>query len=497
MNTPIPLIVLSKSDIFPEKEIVYCGEECDCACPDNGFSFEISASNKDGRLVQSKLYSAQLDENYDLFFNPANDAGVVVMNVEAVKLLQLFKIPTTIDTISLRNEKKIAISQMISFGILETEGNQTQAKKSTPRTLSAWLHVTNECNLRCSYCYINKTPEKMERNVGFDSIDAIFRSATKGGFKRVKIKYAGGEATLNLHLVFELNEYAKNKSSQLGLEFESSVLSNGVVLSEINIKNMIEQNIRLMISLDGVGDAHDAQRKFINGKGSFDWVNRTLNKSLALGLRPFISITITDLNVDSLSETVRYVLSKGLPFNINFYRETECALQSEDLKMRDDKIILSIKEAFKVIEENLPSYSLMGMLIDRSSFDQAHEKTCGVGESYMVIDQNGHIAKCHMEIEKPITTIYEEDPLSFIKLDSIGIQNISVEEKEGCRECEWRYWCAGGCPLLTYKSTGRYDVKSPYCRVYKAIYPELLRLEALRLMKYTKPQNLHMERIML
>jgi len=38
--------------------------------------------------------------------------------------------------------------------------------------------------------------------------------------------------------------------------------------------------------------------------------------------------------------------------------------------------------------------------------------------------------------------------------------------------------------LLTYKATGRYDVKSPYCRVYKAIYPELLKLEGLRLLKY-------------
>ena len=104
----------------------------------------------------------------------------------------------------------------------------------------------------------------------------------------------------------------------------------------------------------------------------------------------------------------------------------------------------------------------------------------------MVIDQKGDIAKCHMEIEKPITSIYQHDPLSFIRADSIGIKNFSVEEKEGCRDCEWRYWCTGGCPLMTYKTTGRYDVKSPYCRVYKSLYPGLLRLEGLRLLKYAK-----------
>ena len=54
----------------------------------------------------------------------------------------------------------------------------------------------------------------------------------------------------------------------------------------------------------------------------------------------------------------------------------------------------------------------------------------------------------------------------------------------GCRDCEWKYWCAGGCPLTTYRATGRYDVKSPNCNIYKAIYPQAMRLEGLRLLKY-------------
>jgi uncharacterized protein len=99
-----------------------------------------------------------------------------------------------------------------------------------------------------------------------------------------------------------------------------------------------------------------------------------------------------------------------------------------------------------------------------------------------------------MEIEKPVTNIYENDPLAFIRADSIHVQNPSVEGKKGCRDCEWRYWCTGGCPLLTYKTSGRYDVKSPYCRVYKAIYPELLRLEGLRLLKYAKASLYSSER---
>jgi uncharacterized protein len=244
----------------------------------------------------------------------------------------------------------------------------------------------------------------------------------------------------------------------------------------------------VMISLDGVGATHDAQRKFKNGRGSFAWTSRTLDRLSAQGIKPFISITITDRNVDGLPEVVGYVLERGLPFNLNFFRDNECAAPFGDLQMQDDRLIDAMFHVFDVIEANLPDHSLLGSLIDRSQFNQPHDKTCGVGESYLVIDHQGHIAKCHMEIEKPITDVYANDPLALIRADQIGIQNVSVEEKEGCRDCEWKYWCAGGCPLLTYRATGRFDVKSPYCRVYKAIYPRLLRLEGLRLLKLN---NIH------
>jgi uncharacterized protein len=141
-------------------------------------------------------------------------------------------------------------------------------------------------------------------------------------------------------------------------------------------------------------------------------------------------------------------------------------------------------QTFAVIEKYLPRRSLLNAIVDRANLQQAHIRTCGVGQNYLVIDQNGKVAKCHMEIEKPITSIQATDPLLLVNQDKAGIQNLHVEEKEGCRDCEWRYWCAGGCPLLTYRATGRYDVKSPNCNIYKAIFPEVLRLEGLRILKY-------------
>ena len=104
-------------------------------------------------------------------------------------------------------------------------------------------------------------------------------------------------------------------------------------------------------------------------------------------------------------------------------------------------------------------------------------------------DRHGGVAKCQVDLKRSVTTIDADDPLQVVKDDLDGIQNLAVEAKEGCRTCDWRYWCAGGCPLLTYRATGRYDVKSPNCNIYKAVFPEVLRLEALRLLKYTLPNR--------
>jgi uncharacterized protein len=86
----------------------------------------------------------------------------------------------------------------------------------------------------------------------------------------------------------------------------------------------------------------------------------------------------------------------------------------------------------------------------------------------------------------PVTTIDTDDPLAFVQADTGGIQNLAVDDKP-CRECVWRYRCAGGCQLLTFQHAGRYDAKSPLCESYRAILPEVIRLEALRLIRYEEP----------
>ena len=489
-NEVSPFLVISKASLASEQDLLATdfGDGDDCACPDDGLTLapgQVAPVHcHQTRYEHPVLFQEPLDTEHTLVFNPLAQSGPIILNEASLKLLGQFQTPSTLNQAVLANRDLpgglATAVQFVTLGLLQPVGQTMQPQRGQPQTLTAWLHVTNACNLRCPYCYLHKTPDEMELEHGRLAINAIFRSAVNNGFRRVKIKYAGGEATLNMKTVLALHDHAAQLASEHQLQLAGVILSNGVSLTNKMIEALRQRQLKLMISLDGVGEVHDGQRPFINGNGSFNHVERTLDRLQAVGFVPTISITITRQNVHSLPETVRYVLKRKLPFSLNFFRDNECA--SANLAYDEQQIIEAMQKAFAVIEADLPQRSLLGAVLDRTRLDMPHDRPCGVGHSYLVIDQNGRVAKCQMEIEQPVTDVYAPDPLAVAQQDTNHLQNPSVDEKEGCRSCPWRYWCAGGCPALTYRATVRFDVKSPNCNIYQKLFPGVLRLEGQRLL---------------
>lgn len=360
-----------------------------------------------------------------------------------------------------------------------------------PTTLTAWLHLTDRCNLRCAYCYLPHKKADMSWEIGLAAVDATIRSALQHGYKTIKLKYAGGEPLLKFSLLADLHQYANQQATAHSLVLDGVVLSNGTLLTEAITMQMRDLGLRLMISLDGLGTGHDRQRFYANGHGSFADVERGVRMALTYGIVPDISVTVSGRNASALPDLTTWLLEKELPFSFNFYRENDLSAALVDLQFEEEAIIQGMLAAFHIIEQQLPRRSLLASLVDRANLAVPHLRTCGVGHSYLVYDYQGRISQCQMHMHQPITTTADEDPLTTIRLTNIGIQNIPVTEKEGCRSCEWKYWCTGGCPLTTYRATGRYDVQSPNCRIYKTIYPEAVRLEGLRLLHYAETQLAH------
>jgi uncharacterized protein len=488
------------------------GDDCnDCSsdCPRSGFDDDdlLYTPYPHNRTFAQQMRTITLQQTTPLHFRPCGNARwlachpsgnghIAVIDSDTLALLEQFRMPTTIHDVMQHTPRWPAstieevTTLLFQLGLLQDSSQPaTTTGQTREETLSAWLHITNACTLRCPYCYLHKTNEHMADDTARRSVDAIFRSATRGHFQHVLLKYAGGEASLQMPNVLATHDYATQLAQQHNIHLRAYIMSNGVVLPQHSIEQLKERHIGIMISLDGIGTYHDNQRPFISGKGSFAYVDRTISRLLQNGLMPHINVTVSQRNLDGLPDLTRYMLERDLSFTFSYYRDNDCSTHLHDLQFANAQMIDGMLKAFAVIEEQLPQRRLIDSLIDKATMHGTHQHTCGVGRSYMVIDQRGQIAKCHADIKQTVTTIDADDPLQVIRADRSGVQAIPVEEKQGCSSCEWRHWCTGGCPLVTYRMTGRNDIRSPNCNIYKALFPEALRLEALRLLKYATPMT--------
>jgi uncharacterized protein len=442
-------------------------------------------------LAPAARVTRPLPGEHQATLTPATAPSLAVLNAPATYLLHTFGTGRTPADVLAHlpadyapKPSRAAIEEMIHLGLLVPAGAEPCLPPETPTTLNAWLHVTNACNLNCTYCYVARSDEMMAPEVGYQAVDALLRTAVRHGFSSVRLKYAGGEPSLNFPLVMELHTYARTHAEELGLVLEEVILSNGVDLSDRLLAALLAENIGLAVSLDGLDGHHDAQRPRTDGSSAARAVQRTLERAQALGLCPDVTVTITDRNLDALPETVAWLLACEMPFALNFCREHDRIAEVRDLMASDERLIEGVRRVFRVIETDLPRYSLLNCLLDRVQMAAPHHYPCAAAHNYLVIDHCGRVAQCQMVMDRSVSTIWAEDPLTSVQNALDGISGLSVEEKEGCMACEWRYWCAGGCPLQTYRAAGRYDTRSPLCAVYRALMPDLLRLEGLRLLKY-------------
>lgn len=470
--------------------------EADCACPivQPRSAFVPTPRANVRYQPAAGLVTQPLNANWWFAFQPHSPVVPVVLNEAANSFLTAGG--TRLNDMAARalSNACAPAEQIFLRELIESELVVPEDYVPTPPlaadTLTAWIHVTNACNLRCPYCYLDKTRDAMTLDTGERALESVLNAAARHHYRRVKLKYAGGEPTLQFSLVTALARSARTLAEKLALELKQVVLSNGTRLDASRIRQLQELDVKLMISLDGIGAAHDAQRPFADGRSSFARVAENIECCLAQSYVPDISITVSRRNLPGLYETVRYCLERDLPFSLNLYRENDCSASVADLRLDEAELIQGLLQVYRLIEENLPQRSLLGSLSDRASFLAPHAHACGAGHDYLVIDHHGRIAKCQMDFKHTVADVHANDALEMLRSHPASIRNIGVDEKEGCRECEWRYWCAGGCPLATFRATGRYDVKSPNCNIYKALYPQVLRLEALRLLReYTRVQD--------
>lgn len=144
------------------------------------------------------------------------------------------------------------------------------------------LQLTQNCNFRCSYCIYsgnNNDKQRQHTNVvmSFDTakkaIDFLCEHSRDSNF--LNISFYGGEPLLEFELMKKATEYAKKKLFGKHLTF--NMTTNGSLFTNEIVEFCIDNEINVLVSLDGPKEIHDKHRKFANGKGTFDVITSNIS----------------------------------------------------------------------------------------------------------------------------------------------------------------------------------------------------------------------------
>ena len=366
----------------------------------------------------------------------------------------------TASLLSALNEIK-AISSNSSY-------NQT-AILGDPKTLNFWVQTTNECNLRCSYCYIqNLGQETSLKSSNINTFcDSIIKTVVKRELNTVRLRLAGGEPVLKLRIWKDIIPQLNNKLTSLNCKLKVSILSNGLIVNDELLDFILNNHIGVYISLDGISSFHDNTRHFKDGRGSFKMVSDNIIKLMTHGINPSIMTVVSDYNLDGLVDFTKFLIDAKIHARYSF-------VSGESINKH--RLLQVLKDCYNIFDKAIEEgyqFSKLHQLCNLK-FNETIPQTCSSGFNGGALFTDGRIYFCQrlFGIDKPLGTIYEDDDLLSIIRRKSYYGNTSID----CQQCFFQNVCKSGCPL------DRINNKSPHCDIFKAIIPIIYRLRGKELL---------------
>ncbi|KFD41225.1 hypothetical protein HY02_05425 [Peptococcaceae bacterium SCADC1_2_3] len=190
-----------------------------------------------------------------------------------------------------------------------------RAIREEAKPLLAWFSLTEDCNLRCRYCFADahfcqcnfeQVPERKNDSLSTKDVYAILDNVAEAG--TIAIQFAGGEPTLRDDLA-DLIWYATEiKGMFIALN------TNGTLLDDRSIKRLAASGLgQVKVSVDGLKESHDWNR----GKGTFERAINALKGFKTAGVPSVILImTLSKINYHELPEMIALCRDLGVQFTM-------------------------------------------------------------------------------------------------------------------------------------------------------------------------------------
>jgi uncharacterized protein len=389
--------------------------------------------------------------------------GICLLNTEKMEAVDINENTAALLEFISKNQGCVVTPEDASvlekLELIDKDEWKPSRKKMSPKAVpiaSIALFVTQECNLRCIYCYGDGgsygSGGYMTRGTAFRSVDWLIEQSE--GKKKLAMAFFGGEPLLNFTLMKEVVQYALKRGNESGKEFDFRLTTNATLLDDEKIAFLKEHKINPLVSFDGPKELQDTQRPFQNGKGSYDAIMPKIKKLLEVLPESECRATIvgnTDpLAVDNFLHEIGFGATSLLVASRSLFDEEHDRCLSEGalprMLNRAETEARDLREAIKARDtDKLKKLKRSGLRTGSlEAFVNGQKKLfpCGAGRASVAVSCSGDVYLCHRFVgseDYKLGDIFSGD----LKREIYQTSPLKFQNK--CANCFAQYICAGGC----------------------------------------------------
>ena len=331
------------------------------------------------------------------------------------------------------------------------------------------LNIAHACNLSCRYCFACEgayggETGLMSPETARQAIDFLITASRRR--KHIEVDFFGGEPLLAWDTVIKTVEYGRKAAKDADKKIKFTLTTNAVGLTDEIIKFLNENEMSVVLSLDGRKETHDRMRSYADGGGTYDDVLDSISRFVSSrGQKEyFVRGTYTSFNLD-FAEDIKHIVDKGFQLTsvepVVGDPKNEWTLAEKDLeriKAEYKKLTALYMERKK--EGHPFSFFHFNIDLENGPCSAKRASGCGAGSQYLAVDASGRLFPCHQFVGK------DEFCMGDVR-NGVGKQELgnafrasNIYSKEDCRNCWARYFCGGGCHANAWFANA--DIRKPY-----------------------------------
>ena len=325
--------------------------------------------------------------------------------------------------------------------------------------------LTNRCNARCSFCFIDFDNENTFK--GELSLSEIEKLTKTLGKSLLNVNLTGGEPFARKDIIDIAKIYIKNTTIQSIYITTNASLPDRIEKFAKEITDYDDKiNLTFQISIDDFPERHNKVRKIQNLFESCIETYKKLGK-MNDRISPVVSITVTEENCDNIKNIFHYLTDEC---GINALKCT--AVRDEGVYKTQSEKKQKIYEAYKWLTEKIKEYSKNNKIINynkNSLQGRLHNKKdeiswnltkkmymkpnyispCHAGSLFGIITANGMVYPCEILEDKLLGDLRKND----MNFSEIWQNQNTKKVKKFIKDtkCNCTYECA-----LTYNILGNW-----------------------------------------